>query len=281
VRLTGGAVGLAVLLLFGFVSPTHAPAAPLPAALPTVVSSVYVRLPQTGVPGQPLRMLVALHGIGGRGDTFASDLAAAADRSGWVLVAPTILYGDWMDPVQVAHEDAMLINWLSGYLAQLPAKTNQPLDSAVLLLGFSRGAQLAHRFAEAYPEHTLAVAAASAGSYTLPQTATPDGAPLLFPFGVADFPATVGQTFAPSQLRSVHFWVGVGNNDTNPADVPRQFDACQGDDRLDRARAFVAALGALNVTTELAVFPDVPHALTPAMVDSAVAFLAGQPAPSA
>jgi len=48
--LTGGAVGLAVFLLFGFVSPTHAPAAPLPAALPTVVSSVYVRLPQTGVP---------------------------------------------------------------------------------------------------------------------------------------------------------------------------------------------------------------------------------------
>jgi hypothetical protein len=67
-----------------------------------------------------------------------------------------------------------------------------------------------------------------------------------FPFGVGNFPATVGQVFQPSELRSAHFWVGVGNNDTNPADVPRQFDPFQGDDRLDRARAFVAALDTLD-----------------------------------
>jgi hypothetical protein len=87
--------------------------------------------------------------------------------------------------------------------------------------------------------------------------------------------------FAPSELRATHFWVGVGNNDTNPADVPRQFDACQGDDRVDRAEAFVAALGALDISAELAVFPNVSHALTPAMLDAALTFLAAQPAPTA
>jgi pimeloyl-ACP methyl ester carboxylesterase len=248
-------------------------------APPPQVSSVFVRFPQTTAPsGQPLRLLVALHGIGGDGAAFASDLTAAADQNGWVLVAPTIAYGDWMDPQQVAHEDAALINWLAAYLSQLPARTDQPLDPEVLLLGYSRGAQLAHRFAEAYPERVVAVAAVSAGSYTLPLATAADGTLLPFPFGVADLPATVGQTFQPAELRSVHFWVGVGNNDTNPADVPRQFDPYLGDDRLDRAQAFVAALDTLDISVHLAVFPDVSHALTPAMQQAAVAFLADQSA---
>jgi pimeloyl-ACP methyl ester carboxylesterase len=253
----------------------------LSGTLPAGVRSVFLRFPQNSAPGQPLRVLVALPGIGGTGEAFARDLTAAADQHGWVLVAPTIAYGDWMNPVQVAHEDATLINWLSAYLSQLPMQTDRPIASDVLLLGFSRGAQLAHRFAEAYPERTVAVAAVAAGSYTLPVATAADGTQLVFPFGVGDFRATVGRVFAPSKLRSVHFWVGVGNNDTNPADVPRQFDPYQGDDRLDRARAFVAALDKLDVSVQLAVFANVPHALTPAMQGAAVAFLAEQSAPSA
>jgi hypothetical protein len=76
----------------------------------------------------------------------------------------------------------------------------------------------------------------------------------------------------------VHFWVGVGNNDTNPTDVPRQFDSYLGDDRLDRAQAFVAALRTLEVSAQLAIFPNVPHALTPDMQRAAVGFLADQSA---
>src|ERR1700716_327782 len=193
-------LALATLLLVGCLHPSPARAV-FSGDVPAQVSSVFVRLPQTNVvPGQPLRVLVALHGIGGDGATFASDLTAAADQNGWVLVAPTITYGDWMDPVQVAHEDAALINWLSAYLSQLPAQTDRPIDHEVLLLGFSRGAALAHRFAEAYPERVVAVAAVSAGSYTLPQTTAADGTLLPFPFGVGDFAATVGQTFQPSEL---------------------------------------------------------------------------------
>jgi pimeloyl-ACP methyl ester carboxylesterase len=274
-------LALATLLLVGCFHPSRARMV-FSGEAPAQVSSVFVRLPHTTVaPGQPLRVLVALHGIGGDGATFASDLTAAADQNGWVLVAPTIAYGDWMDPVQVAHEDAALINWLSDYLSQLQTQTDERIDPEVLLLGFSRGAQLAHRFAEAYPERVVAVAAVSAGSYTLPQTTAADGTPLAFPFGVGDFPATVGQTFQPSELQSVAFWVGVGNSDTNPADVPRQFDPYQGNDRLDRAQAFVTALGTLHVSAQLAVFPNVSHALTPAMERAAVAFLANVSAASA
>src|SRR3979411_1025160 len=101
---------LAMLLLLGSVTSPDS-------ALVTQVSSVFVRFPNTssGSP-QPLRVLVALHGIGGDGAAVASDLTAAADQHGWVLVAPTSAYGDWMDPQQVAREDAALINWLAAYL---------------------------------------------------------------------------------------------------------------------------------------------------------------------
>ena len=97
----------------------------------------------------------------------------------------------------------------------------------------------------------------------------------------ADLVLVVGQPFDPWELRSVDFWVAVGTNDTNPAEVPRQFDPFQGDDRLDRAQAFVTALGALDVSAQLAVFPGVPHALTPAMEGAAIAFLADHSDPTA
>jgi pimeloyl-ACP methyl ester carboxylesterase len=270
---------LAMLVLFdcAALGASRMPPVVFGSALPSNVSSVFVRFPQSNPSAsQPLRVLVALHGIGGDGATFAGDLTTAADQNGWILVAPTIVYGDWMDPTQVAKEDAALITWLSGYLGQLQTLTDRPVDPQVLLLGFSRGAQLAHRFAEAYPDRVVAVAAVSAGSYTLPQTIATDGSPLPFPFGVGNFSATVGQPFQPAALRAVHFWVAVGGSDTNPADVPRQFDPYLGDDRLDRALAFVAALHTLDVSAQMAIFPNVPHALTADMQQAAVAFLADQ-----
>src|SRR5436853_59298 len=159
-----------------------------------------------GIPWEEARMsetrvLVALHGIGGDGVVFAHDLLAAADRNGWVVVAPTIAYGDWMNPAQVTTEDAALINWLSASLSQLPAQTDRPVDPELLLVGFSRGALLAQRFAEAYRNRV--VASASAGSYTLPQTTAVDGRLLPFPFGVGEFPTAVGQPFQASELRTV------------------------------------------------------------------------------
>jgi predicted esterase len=192
-------------------------------ALPSQVSSVFVRFPQSNpTAGRPPRVLVALHGIGGDGATFARDLAAAADQNGWVLVAPTIAYGDWMDPAQVANEDAALIKYASAKRCQQDFRVDRSIR--------------------------LRLAAA------------------------------IGQAFQPAELRSVHFWVGVGNNDTNPTDVPRQFDSYLGDDRLDRAQAFVAALRTLEVSAQLAIFPNVPHALTPDMQRAAVGFLADQSA---
>jgi pimeloyl-ACP methyl ester carboxylesterase len=279
----GSSFALAMVLLVGWANPAPAHAAPgtFSAALPPVVSKVFVRFPKKVVAGQTLRVLVALNGIEGDGESLAGDLTAAADQYGWVLVAPTIAYGDWMDPMQLAREDAVLINWLSAYLSQLTTQKGRHIHPGVLLLGYSRGAQLAHRFAEAHPERVVAVAAVSAGSYTLPEATAADGTLLAFPYGVGDFPATVGQGFECSELRAVHFWVAVGDTDTNPEEVPREFDPYLGGDRVRRARTFVAALDKLDVSAELVLFADVAHALTPAMEGAAITFLADQSGPSA
>ncbi len=118
----------------------------------TPIRSVYVRAPQRNPsPGKPLQVLLALHGMSGNGVDFSRDLVEQADHYGWLLVAPTIDYGDWTNPNVVAREEPILIRALADYLDQLPQLTELPVRHLVLVLGHSRGAQLAHRFAEFRP----------------------------------------------------------------------------------------------------------------------------------
>src|SRR5437899_5379950 len=130
-----------------------AKAAELPAGIP----SVYLHLPKELPTTSPVQVLVALHGMGGNGEQFAANLLEDAERNHWLVVAPTIFYGDWTDPAQVAREDPRLIRWLDDYLEHLAEYVGLPVKSRVLLLGHSRGAQLAHRFALFQPERALAV----------------------------------------------------------------------------------------------------------------------------
>jgi pimeloyl-ACP methyl ester carboxylesterase len=118
----------------------------------TPIRSVHVRAPRGAASAtQPLQVLLALHGMGGSGEDFARDLVEQADTYGWLLVAPTIDYGDWKNPSVVAREEPVLIRALGDYLDQLPNLTGFQTRRQVLILGHSRGAQLAHRFAEARP----------------------------------------------------------------------------------------------------------------------------------
>src|ERR1051325_4562661 len=161
----------------------------------TPIHGVYLRAPQGGLPtGRPVQVLLALHGMGGNGQDFAKDLLDQADRYGWLIVAPTIQYGDWTNPDVVASEDPLLIQTLNDYLDGLPQIVGVPVRHLVLILGHSRGAQLAHRFAEFRPDRVLAIAALSAGTYTLPLAAGPQGG-MSFPFGVKDLALYTGRAF--------------------------------------------------------------------------------------
>lgn len=47
---------------------------------------------------RPLQVVFALHGMGGEGKGFCQGFLNAAERNGWVIVAPTFSYRNWKDP---------------------------------------------------------------------------------------------------------------------------------------------------------------------------------------
>ncbi len=276
-----------LLLLAAPVRPAFAPVARA-AELSARIPAVLVHPPRDLPTGRPIQILVALHGMGGTGEQIASQLVSHADRNHWLLVAPTIDYGDWTDPTQIAREEPLLIQWLSDYLDHLPEMVGAPVRTRVLLLGHSRGAQLAHRFALFHPERVLAVAALAAGTYTLPLERNADGNLIRFPFGVSDMNAISGHPFSRTLfIEDTHFWLGVGTEDNNPGDLPRAWDPYIGTTRVQRARAFQQALHELGARSVLVAFRGERHVLSPEMASSACTFLRGldmeqmEPAPPA
>jgi len=273
---------LALSALWSLVAPVDASpsaASPTSAIVGTPVRGVYVRAPRGATTAsRPLQVLLALHGMGGNGEDFSRELIEQADHYGWLIVAPTIDYGDWTNPNVVAREDPLLIRSLSDYLDQLPQLMNIQTRRLVLVLGHSRGAQLAHRFAEFRPDRVLAVAALSAGTYTLPQTT---GAQVSFPFGLKDLSQYAGHAFDPQRFTGIPFWVGVGGQDTNAADLPRQWDTIEGTTRVQRAQAFEAAMQRLGANSVLRVFGNARHEVTPEMRLAACAFLGNAMLPRA
>src|SRR5262249_39187166 len=148
--------------------------------------------------------------------------------------------------------------------------------SRAMLFGFSRGAQLAHRFALYFPTRVRAVAALSAGTYTLPDSALSIGGrevTLPLPYGLADLDRWVGHPCNDRALTRVPFWIAVGSTDNRDGDVPRAWDPYIGTNRIARARSFVDALHHHRVRAGLTIFPGVDHALTPAIEDSVYTFL--------
>ena len=275
--LRGGLASLAAVALFLCAAPARPTFAPVARAadLTAAVPSVYVHPPREPT-GKPLQVLVALHGMGGNGEQIASKLVAQADRNHWLLIAPTVNYGDWTDPAQIAREEPLLIRWLAEYLDHLPEMMGTPVRPRILLLGHSRGAQLAHRFALFQPERILAVAAVAAGTYTLPLERNDEGKPITFPFGISDLPTISGHAFSRTRfIEDTTFWLGVGTEDNNPNDLPRAWDQYLGTDRVQRARAFQAALHQLGARSVLVAFRGERHALSPDMAASACSFLRG------
>jgi pimeloyl-ACP methyl ester carboxylesterase len=266
---------LALALVFATM-PVRTALAPVARAaeLNAAIPNVYVHMPRERPQGKQLQVLIALHGLGGNGEQFASNVLAEAERNHWLLVAPTINYGDWTDPTNIADEDPRLISWLSDFIDNLPDYVQAPVKPRVLLLGHSRGAQLAHRFALFEPQKVLAVAALAAGTYTLPLERSAQGSMIRFPFGIGDMKSIAGHSFSKRTLiEDTEFWVGVGTDDNNPGDLPRAWDQYLGTTRVQRARSFQEAMHNLGARSVLVNFRGEKHVLSPDMTATACSFL--------
>lgn len=239
-------------------------------------AELYIHLPSQPHARQPLRVLLALHGMGNQGEAFSQNLIKITDANGWVLVAPTFPYRDYFDPQQLMEDDIQLSKRLVDTLDVLPQRLNLKLYRQVLIYGFSRGAQLGHRFAYFYPERVKSIAALSAGAYTMPteKIVSAKGAQIVpFPYGVGDLQECIGKPIDWQALRRVTFWIGVGERDNQPLDVARAFDPYGGRTRVERAQSFKHALEKLGIEVYLVIFPNATHEITPAMRASALQFL--------
>jgi predicted esterase len=236
---------------------------------------LFIHLPPDAAKHQPLRALIVLHGMGSRGDAFSQNLIAEADQNHWVIIAPTFPYGDYMQPPNLLTEDLRFSAMLADLLDNMPKKLGIKLHRDNLVYGFSRGAQLGHRFSLLYPDRLRAIVTISAGAYTLPAERRNNdaAAPLLqMPYGVGDLEKYVGHALDYNQLRTVAFLIQVGANDNATDEVPRQFDAL-GKNRLARAYAFEYALTNVGVKSQVSVFPGAGHEVTSEMRRAALEFL--------
>jgi pimeloyl-ACP methyl ester carboxylesterase len=269
------------------VAPTSTP------TLPPTLSSQYEQAILGGVPVQiyvpggiettkRAQLLIILHGMGGTGEPMLKSLKEYADQNKWILLAPTFKYNtDWQNPQVIAEEEPRLTATLNRITEEASTFVGIPVKSQLLLYGFSRGAQLAHRYAIMYPEKTLAVAVISGGSYTLPFENTEQArflgylrpfekeGTITFPFGVGDLSNYTGHNFNEAAFKRVNFWVQVGQSDNKNNEVPRQYDSYIGLNRLERATNFHNALKQLGVPATLTVFPNLAHSTSKEMESKA------------
>ncbi|MBI3969055.1 MAG: hypothetical protein HY329_25730 [Chloroflexi bacterium] len=230
-------------------------------------------------PGQTTKILVALHGMGSSGPEIATTMKACAERNNWLLVAPTFDYANWRDPEVIKREIITLHRKLKRLVDEAPERAGVPAERRVLVFGFSRGAQLAHRFAYIYPETVERVAIMGAGTYTLPlEQVTIDGdqRAAVLPYGVADLTEHYGRPVNPEQLREVQFQVAVGAQDNSPDGIPRSWDPYLGVTRVERAQRFTASLQSLGVPAQLKVIPNTGHEVNAAAQSAACTFFSAR-----
>ncbi len=240
-------------------------------------------VPSTLPVDRPATVLIAIHGMGADPESFASGLVSAAEQNGWVMLVPHIPYGDWTQTDQLRGEEKKEMAWLNSLLEALPNESGLSLADKAVLYGFSRGGQLAHRFALAYPQRVMAAAIMSPGTYTLPISSSfayDNQAPLEFPVGVSDSASVCGRSFDAEAVRHIPFWIGVGAKDNVPGDVPRQWDKYLGNTRVDRARSFAATLSSIGASVNLTLFPGLGHAESEDSRGQAMAFLSSHDEPA-
>jgi pimeloyl-ACP methyl ester carboxylesterase len=223
----------------------------------------------TSQPVAPVTLVIVLPGLGSFGRDLAQEFVPAAEEHRWLLLAPSPDY----DPIAnetLTLADLRVDESLVALADQVMAQSRFRIAPTIDVIGFSRGAQSAHRFALRHPESVAALATFSAGTYTMPNSSQP------YPFGLGDFALWNHQNpFDLTALRHVRVFVGVGGADANPADVVRDWDAVGGTTRLERGARFAQALQQLGIPSRFASYPGVGHAFVPAMHADTVGWFLG------
>ncbi len=217
----------------------------------------------------PRRVLVLVHGISRRAREQVRLFRRLARRHHTALIAPCFdraLFPKYQSLGWLRGElraDEVLIDILDevSRLSGLPT-------GRVALFGYSGGGQFAHRFAMAHPERVSAVGIGAAGWYTLPRPDAP------FPRGLALDGADGRPALEPSRFLRIPMAVFVGDGDHSRDEAlkaNRGLDRSQGQNRIERARAWVTAMREVAARLRIPAdyrfhcLPDTAHSFPEAM----------------
>lgn len=217
----------------------------------------YLRfLPRNLDPQRP--PLVCVHGISRDARGHLAAFTDWAEQTGTELLAPLFDRRRYR-----GYQRLRASNRTLHPVAALDAILDETVGARpCLLYGFSGGAQFAHRYALVRPERVAGLAMAAAGWYTFPTAAAS------FPYGLAPgrLPGSLAIDF-PSFLQ-LPKCVLVGDRDVERDPSLRSnrvLDREQGDSRLTRATAWVAAINRAAAKTaqasscRLVVIPGAGH----------------------
>ncbi|MEM8984726.1 MAG: alpha/beta hydrolase [Pseudomonadota bacterium] len=225
--------------------------------LPQDLATRYLKYtPKSGRSDRPA--LVLVHGIARRARDHLREYLPWAIETGTTLLAPIFDSTRFRGYQRLGASNASL----SAADALSALLDHETASGRAWLFGFSGGAQFAHRYCLIEPQRIDAAAIVAAGWYTMPTSA------LGFPYGL-------GRGQLPSRHRvqlgdflQIPKVVLVGSLDTDHDESLRsnqRIDTWQGNNRLARATAWVAALdraskrcGAAS-NTALTVLPNINH----------------------
>ena len=191
-------------------------------------------------PTEP-RLVVSVHGVSRNADEHARLLSAYCEMHGAVLVVPLFSaeqHPDYQRLGRVGRGKRADIA-LNLMVAEAAATTGAAAER-FHLFGFSGGAQFSHRYVMAHPHRVASAVFASAGWYTLPDPTR------RFPQGTRTSKKLPGVRFDAEEFLRVPMKVLVGAKDNQSKGLRRseRLDREQGVSRVERARAWVAAMQA-------------------------------------
>ncbi len=183
----------------------------------------------------PSRVLVLVHGISRQPSFMLRCLADRADELDYTLMAPVFNHRSYSDYQRLGRDGRGQRADLAFRAMLMDAGVCLGLEGPVHLMGFSGGAQFAHRFVYAHPGVVRSLTLAAAGWYTAPDRR------VQFPYGTAPNSRLPDLNFDIDSLLRTPSLTLVGERDTvRDAAVRRspRLDKRQGRNRLTRARWF-------------------------------------------
>ncbi|HEC11217.1 MAG TPA: hypothetical protein ENI86_16885 [Acidimicrobiales bacterium] len=222
-----------------------------PAVRHLVTSSKGLTLLVVGDPMPGRRPIVSVHGISRNIADHAAAIEQVAIPQGRNLILP--LFPDWWTGYQRlrpgphgVRPDELL--W--------SALDELGFTGGVDLMGFSGGAQFAHRAALVSPRRVERLLLASAGWYTMPDRSVP------FPHGIG--PSAGSPRLQPEAWLRIPMLIAVGDLDRyrdRSLRQSRRLKRAQGDNRYSRAISFHRAITDVGAkpSPRLVIIPDCGH----------------------